>query len=338
MREGCVAAESRSVLGIVAARLGRSFGLVCMLLLPSGVVVAQIPRAPELPAERLQRLAAAGNTTDARVLADSLLASATEGSIEQADALYWRAVLSDDLAQARRDFLRLAEEFPRDPRTEDALLRLAQIELAHGERSVARRYLERLKLEHPGGRKVAQASYWLGRVLLEQGEMGGACAALAEAATQGTDIELANQIGYYARQCKARPTIGAGVDSVLRADSLRVRQAELGGKVQVVDSARRKTEASADREHGGARIVGTRPAASSRQGEWSAQVAAYPSRAGAVALAAKLTRRGYETRVTSSAPFRVRIGRFATHAAATAYVEALHARNVTAIVVVAEAK
>lgn len=56
---------------------------------------------------------------------------------------------------------------------------------------------------------------------------------------------------------------------------------------------------------------------------WSVQIAAFPTAGEAANFAAEIRARGYETRVDgSTAPFRVRFGRYATRSAAVAAMEA----------------
>jgi cell division protein FtsN len=67
------------------------------------------------------------------------------------------------------------------------------------------------------------------------------------------------------------------------------------------------------------------------------QVAAYPARAAAESLAAHLRERGYQTRVFgTAAPFRVRVGRYATEVAADTVERALKAKGVEGFVTAAE--
>ncbi|HEV2641397.1 MAG TPA: SPOR domain-containing protein [Candidatus Elarobacter sp.] len=72
----------------------------------------------------------------------------------------------------------------------------------------------------------------------------------------------------------------------------------------------------------------TRTTSASASGGYSVQVAAFSSRAQGEALAAKLRGRGYDAHVDGmQAPFRVRIGRFATYAAAAAELRQLKAKK-----------
>lgn len=275
---------------------------------------------------RAQRLANDGNAAAGRALVDSVLTTSPDGSRQYVEALFWRATLAETAEQARRDYLRLAVEFSTSPRAEDALLRLAQLELARGDRPAAKRHLERLALEHATGASRAQSAYWMGRVQLDEGSLTQACASLAEARSRvaSGDVELSNQIAYYARPCgalqraadSARADSAARVDSTVRADSI--------AKVQAL--SRRPTKAGA---HAGT-------SAAARRRTWSVQVAAYAAMDEAQRLAKRLVARGYDARVTAEKPYRVRIGHYAARDDAVRVAEKLKAARTAAIVVEAE--
>ena len=118
---------------------------------------------------RVQRFASDGNAAAGRTLVDSVLGAAKEGSPAYVNALFARATIAESADAARKDYLRIALDYSISPRAEDALLRLAQLEIARGDRAAAKQYLERLALEHPAGVSRAQGAYWLGRVLLDDG-------------------------------------------------------------------------------------------------------------------------------------------------------------------------
>src|ERR1017187_1913231 len=120
---------------------------------------------------RVQRLASDGNAAPGRALADSVLGTAKEGSPTYVEALFARASIAESADAARKDYLRIAVDYSISPRAEDSLLRLAQMEIARGDRAAAKQYLERLALEHPGGASRAQGAYWLGRVRVDQGAL-----------------------------------------------------------------------------------------------------------------------------------------------------------------------
>ena len=298
---------------------------------------------------RVQRLASDGNAAAGRALADSVLGVAKEGSQAYVDALFARASIAESADAARKDYLRIAVDYSMSPRAEDSLLRLAQMEIARGDRAAAKQYLERLALEHPGGASRAQGAYWLGRVLLDEGALVPACASLAEAKARvaPSDVELANQVGYYSRPCAAvqRAADSARADSVdkainaARADSLAraasIAKAEAAAKRKAKTAPKKtgtpkKTETPTETET---------PKTAAPEGKgpiWSAQVAAYDTPEDAQRLAKKLGDQGYDARVTPEKPFRVRIGRYARRSEAVDLVAKLKDVKITAIIVEAE--
>jgi cell division septation protein DedD len=293
---------------------------------------------------RVQRLASNGNAAAGRALADSVLGTAKEGSPTYVEALFARASIAESADAARKDYLRIAVDYSISPRAEDSLLRLAQMEIARGDRAAAKQYLERLALEHPGGASRAQGAYWLGRVLVDEGALVPACASLAEAKARVTpsDIELANQITYYARPCAAvqRAADAARADSIdkvmkaARTDS--IARAESAAKAE--NTAKKKAKALPKKKaKAPLKTKAPKAAAPETKGPgWSAQVAAYDSPEDAQRLAKKLSDRGYEARVTNEKPFRVRIGRYARRAEAVDLAAKLKDAKITAIVVEAE--
>jgi cell division septation protein DedD len=77
--------------------------------------------------------------------------------------------------------------------------------------------------------------------------------------------------------------------------------------------------------------------ASSIGGSYSVQIAAYNVKSQAQAMVDKLKKKGYDARVSgTSAPFRVRIGHYATQAQATAVMLSLKAKQINGFVVKAD--
>jgi TolA-binding protein len=140
--------------------------------------------------------------------------------MQYAEALFWHASLAATAAEAERDYRRLIVEFPLSPRSEEALMRLAQMENARGERALALQHIDRLLLEHPTSPQRARAGYWKGRFLLEGGDVTQACAAFAGALAGAppSDAELRHQLEYYGRPCPSGParppaTVSAGASA-----------------------------------------------------------------------------------------------------------------------------
>ena len=268
---------------------------------------------------RARTLVNNGDARAGRALVDSALAAAAPGTPAYAAALYWHGVLAEGGDAARTDLLRVAIEFPLSPFASESLLRLAQLELTRGDRMTALRHLDRLEREYPASPARAAGRYWAGRILLEDAKPADACVALRDARRLAapSNIELLNQIDYYARPCDALEA-----DAKARVDSI------------AADSAARANEPKAK-----ATRTGTSPTTrASAKGKWSVQVAAYSDRNAALALAKRLTARGHDARVTPTKPWRVRVGYFTTRAKAAELAKELSTKKSKTMVVEAEGR
>lgn len=252
---------------------------------------------------RVERLAVAGDRSSARSLTDSLLGALDPESPKIADALFWRAQTAPNAADAERDYLRIAVEHPFAARAPDALLGLAQLEFARGDRAAARRRFDRVLRDYPRGKHVARASLWSGRLAIEEREYEAGCATLnsSRSLVSPDDIELRNQFDYFIAQCeRARPT---SPDPAASKDPAPEKEAP--------------------------------PA--TRGPQFSVQIAAYATRKDAVALETRLKGRGFEARVVDSPTlYRVRVGRYGTRAAASAALKRMQASGLKGMVVEAE--
>jgi cell division septation protein DedD len=321
--------------------------------------------------KQAQTLVNDGNATAGRAIVDSLIARSTPGSNAYAEGLYWRAVLSATAADAEMDYRRIIVDYPLSPRVEDVLLRLAQLELARADYDGALQHLNRLTLEHPGSATRARAGYWTARVLFEKKDVPRACAANADALarTSDGDTELRNQISYLNQRCvgaaiaTATPTSPPAVtpagppavapttpppvaglpvatandSTVPKKPPMQIPAAPMDGKpTMIVGGVKTTTTTSSS----SSKSVPAKPVSqdeSSGSGEYSVQVAAYNVKSQAQAMAARLKKNGYEARVSgTAAPFRVRIGHYATQAQATAVMRSLKAKQINGFVVKAE--
>lgn len=232
---------------------------------------------------RIERLTAAGNSSAARALADSVLAASQEGSDPFIEALYWHAVLDSTAAGAERNYLRIVVEYPLAARASAALLRLAELEMARQARDRARRHLEKLHADYPKSDHIARAQYLLARMARDDGESERACALLnaARASVDANDVELKNQITYLHASCASVVPPTPPVDTSVVRDS-------------------------SDRPP-------SRTTPTTAKGQFTIQVAAYNTQREATSLARQLQRRGLPARVVGvKAPYRVRVGRYAT--------------------------
>lgn len=280
--------------------------LYCAIALTCSAAAAKGQAASDSVFVRAQRMVSDGNAAAGRALVDSMVRAARRGSPAYAEAIFWRATLAPTAQQAESDYRRLIVEYPLYARSGDVLLRLAQLELMRGNRDAAVVHLRRIQTEHPEFGNQAAASYWLGRVLFEKNDLPGACSAIAEAKriVKADDVELKNQIDYQDQQC-----VGVAIPA---ADSLPKLEVPVE-PAPVASPAPQPT------------------------GVYSVQVAAYDKLSQANALVTRLTKRGFAARVDGKkAPFRVRIGKYESRAAAAAAQQRIKKSGITGIVVKAE--
>jgi tetratricopeptide (TPR) repeat protein len=246
---------------------------------------------------RIERLIVAGDRSSARFLTDSLVAALPPESPRLADVYYWRAQSATSAADAERDYLRIAIEHPFTSRAPDALLALGQLELARGDRRSARRRFDRALRDYPRGRHVVRASLWSGRLALEERDYAAGCPTLNA----------------------ARPLVGPDEVEMRNQFDYYITQCE---RALVVDTAT---------------TTPPTPEPVTEGAQFSIQVAAYSAQREATATATRLRERGFDVRVVGDrAPFRVRIGRYPTRAAAMAALVRMRASRVDGIVVEAE--
>lgn len=263
-----------------------------------------------------QRLVVEGRGQEGRALIARELSAAPEGSPRYVEALYWRAALAATAADAERDYKRIIIEFPVSRRSESALVGLAQLELARGDRSQAMQHLERVVREHPSGPSRARASFWMARVHFDEGNFPRACARLEDSRrhTPTEAVEMRNQLEYYAQRCE-----GVDTTMVVRAtpaESTRAMPARPGA-IATQPPARRPSPRGAT--------------------VYTVQIGAFESRVDADAKRRQLSAQGHGTRVVKvGALWRVRMGRYASRNAAADVARALKAKKIDAFVTEAE--
>jgi septal ring-binding cell division protein DamX len=184
------------------------------------------------------------------------------------------------------------------------MLRLAQGEVARGDRDAALRYLERLAAEAPESSSRAEAGLWQGRLLIDRGAREEGCLVLrlTRPRVPAGALELENQYDYLIRGCPERAVVSAPPVSDTSAPPISTPP------VSTPPVSTPPTTPPA-----------TPPTAPPAGVVWSVQVAAFGTQAEAAEFAATIRARGYDTRVDGTvAPFRVRFGRYPTRAAAAA--------------------
>lgn len=261
----------------------------------SGTTVAATGDAPAADDvfARAQRLIAAGQEEAGRALVQSELASAPRGSARYVEALYWRAVVAATAADAERDLRTIIIEYPLSPRSDDALMRLAQLEMTRGENDQALAHLGRVVREHPRSASRPRASFWMARVLFEMDNVPKACARLADASatTPATQVELHNQIDYLAQRC-------VGVDTSVAVAGERGKQVqELTTQIAAFatrDAADRLRDSLRSRGYD-ARVAGDAP-------PFRVRIGRYGTRQAADSAAAQLKARHIDVYITAAEP------------------------------------
>ncbi len=294
---------------------------------------------------KAQELASEGNSAAGRALIDSIVKATSPTSPVYPQALYWRATLATNAADAESDYRHIVVDYPLAPHAEDALLRLAQLELARGDRDDALAHLQRIPKDYPRSKSIARASYWTARVLFEKNDIAGGCAANANALAQAAagEIELRNQIQYQAQRCASYAASTAAASPAPQSTSTPTEVTPPVATAEPVTtpapvpaapvtSAKPVEEVSAPPTVEPKKSPATASPPASRA--WSVQVAAYSRKAQADQLAATLGKRGYSARVDgTTAPFRVRIGRYASVRDAEAALKEIKSKRMAGFVV-----
>ena len=274
----------RATLTIAAA------GCVATLWL-APMMSAQVTPAVERTTARARAMVDGGDGATARALLDSLVDAVPMGTIDRAEALYWRAVLAERISDAERDWKRLVIDVPLSPRAPDALVRLGELDMLRGHPADARVYFTRVLRDFPSGVYRAKGLLWLTRSYFEERNMAGGCRALDS--LRGVEIpegELRLQSDELQRRCTS-----AMANSAMATSAPGVAEKPV--------AAGKPTPS------------GKSPAGS---GRYSVQLAAYDTRAEANDAVQRFLQRDIDTRIDGEQkPFRVRMGYYATRAEAT---------------------
>jgi cell division protein FtsN len=333
------------------------WGILAVALVPCGATLAAAQgtvRPIDPVFVRAQTMVSDGNGAAGRALVDSVLKATPPYAPLYPVALFWRASLASNAADAESDYKHIVVDYPLAPQAEDALLRLAQLELARGDRDAALSHLQRIPRDYPRSKSLARASYWTARVLFEKNDVPNACAANANALSQATtdEIELRNQIQYQGQRCPmaAAPSVAVAASSTPAvkpstdaASAISSSQANSVTTPSVTAVPPRQEKVQPPTEAKDATpsiVVPTKPSPSSAPakatlatGRYSVQVAAYNHRADAEKLAVTLVQRGYQARVDGDIlPFRVRIGFYATENDAEAALRRIKAKHMEGFV------
>ena len=273
--------------------------VLVLLVATAGSLAAQVSPVMTSAVGRARGLMDAGDAAAARVVLDSMVTRAEPNSDDMAEALFWRAVLSERVADGERDWKRLVVDIPFSPRVPDALLRLGELEVLRGRPAVARAHFERVLRDFSDSPQRPKVMIWIARTYFEERDIPHACASV-NALDGVPDGELRLQADDLKRRCAAAMANVEGAAS----------PSPLSGAAPPTSAA--------------PPVEPETPRRSTTSSVWSVQLAAYDTRAQANALVARLAKRGVKARIDGERkPFRVRVGRYDTRAEAAAMLARL---------------
>ena len=317
----------------------KGFAFISAIFIGSNASAQTPARTMDPVFVRAQALVSDGNGAAGRALIDSMIAATPPAAPLYPQALFWRASLAASAADAESDYKHIVVEYPLTPQAPDALLRLAQLELARGDREGALAHLQRIPRDYPNTKSLARANYWIARVFFEKNDLANGCAANASALSQldSSEVELRNQIQYQGQRCPA-PGSAPLVTQVPPAPGVSTQAPSIASS-QPAASAPAPRDSLAEKSERPLRSSSetsaiSQPDKPATKSDYSVQLAAYKTRADADKLVETLKTRGYEARVDVSPDwFRVRVGRYASERAAEAQLREMKSKQMSGFVV-----
>jgi TolA-binding protein len=181
-------------------------GRLALAIACIGVLAARRAGAQSRFDPRLQAaidLAQSGRADSARVLVRHLLMTLSPQDSIYPEALYVQGgMLAPNAATAATSLQRVAIEYGSSPWADDALLRLSQLYEAQNDPASAVQQVERLRRDYPDSPLLPRAEFVGARAAFDLRDTGRACAYVRDAqAGAGDDVELRNQVAFYAARC-----------------------------------------------------------------------------------------------------------------------------------------
>ena len=284
----------------VVSCLLRGAGLGAMLLaaLPPCRLAAQSD--PRLIAA--VRLAQDGFGDSARAIVKKIADATPAAQPLYAEAIYTAGVIANSTAEMERQFQRVAVEFNGSPWSDDALLKLMQLNFARGDFAGVGRTAERLHSDYPQSEVIPEAALWAARAYFRQSNNADGCRWLADglARSDTMDVELRNGLVFLNGRC-GQP----GSGTAAQTDSTRPLPKDTVASAPV------------------------------RQSVWSIQVASSSSTGLGNDAIAKLGRDGFAGGYLfpDGATFKVRVGKLPARADADALLARVRAKYPSAFVV-----
>jgi type II secretory pathway predicted ATPase ExeA len=149
----------------------------------------------------------------------------------RAEVLAWQAAAAQSPRAAEEALMRIAREHPESRQRENALLRLAQVQIAKGDPRKALTWLDVLYKDYPSGAENGDRQYWTARALLAGGDTTRACTVTRSVSTVaasalGTDFSTLSKdcVAFDSRAKAVRPDSAQASNGVV-ADSAELRMA-----------------------------------------------------------------------------------------------------------------
>lgn len=151
------------------------------------------------------RQAQEGQPDSARAALRGILAATPPTDPFYPQVLYATALLAPTASEMQRTLQRVTVEHPLSMWTDDALLKLAQLEYASGNLPGTARQLERLRADFPASPVLGLAAFWAARTYFDMREQRPAClwVGAGTASLRPEDTELRNQLRFFSERCPA---------------------------------------------------------------------------------------------------------------------------------------
>jgi type II secretory pathway predicted ATPase ExeA len=186
-------------------------------------VSANVANAP-VRSSRGRRIAWIGAIAAVAVIATAAITLWPRTANKPADEeLYWRATMAASPTEAERDLRSLVTTYPTSKRLDDALLRLAQLEMSRGDRASAIQHLTQLAQHAPAGIGRTRAVVLTAVAQLDGGDTTAACTTIPATidSVAAADIMLSRDVQSITTVCAAHSHTSNGIvgDSTAARDS-----------------------------------------------------------------------------------------------------------------------
>lgn len=291
-----------------------SWVLVCaglLAVLPPCRLVAQTD--PRLVSA--VRLAQEGQGDSARVQVKRILDATPASEPLYAEALYSAGVVAATSGEMERQFRRLVVEFNGSAWSDDALLRLMQMNFARGDLPGVVRTAERLASDYPQSEVIPDAALWAARAYFRQDHTADGCRWLAAGLTRADtlNVELRNGLNFLNGRCGP---VGQGASGQTAGDTTHPVAPTSGPEAAPV-------------------VTPPSAPAPPRLSVWAVQVASSANQNNADDLVNRLARDGFTGGyvIHDGNTFKVRVGKLAQRADADALLARIRTKHPQAFVV-----